>query len=322
MVFSERLRSPHEKLGGIVHLPRLLDKLRLDARGQLPEDYRRRLGDGFDARVCAFLRIDFDALRAAVREGGLDDAGALDWCRKAATWPDETALFTFNEFMRTRGWNDDLSPRLRKMSDAMGLDDEGSLQTAFDLLDADEGRPLHAPEMDRYRLAPLADFIAIFQRQARPFAPDPTGEEARLPRLEGNLANLGIRIATVRAHDWTQPAPAEWRGKFDAILLDVPCSNTGVMRRRLDARWRMQPEDMRALSDVQQSILINALPCLKPEGRIVYSTCSIEAEENHDFITRFIEQHEEWRIDAEHQALPQRDHTDGAYAARITRKPF
>ncbi len=146
--------------------------------------------------------------------------------------------------------------------------------------------------------------------------------EKRLPRLEGNLANLGIRIATVRAHDWTQPAPAEWRGKFDAILLDVPCSNTGVMRRRLDARWRMQPEDMRALSDVQQSILINALPCLKPEGRIVYSTCSIEAEENHDFITRFIEQHEEWRIDAEHQALPQRDHTDGAYAARITRKPF
>lgn len=141
--------------------------------------------------------------------------------------------------------------------------------------------------------------------------------ERRLPRLNDNLANLGIQIATVRAHDWTNPAPEPWHGKFDAILLDVPCSNTGVMRRRLDARWRLRGEDIVALTGIQEKILENALPCLKPGGRIVYSTCSIESEENHDLAARFVAEHRGWKIDTECQALPYRDHTDGAYAARI-----
>ena len=141
--------------------------------------------------------------------------------------------------------------------------------------------------------------------------------EKRLPRLDTNLANLGIKIATVRAHDWSEPAPEPWHGKFDAILLDVPCSNTGVMRRRLDARWRLSGEDIASLTGIQKTILENALPCLKPGGRIVYSTCSIEPEENHDLLADFVSSHPDWKIDAEHQALPYRDHTDGAYAARL-----
>ena len=141
--------------------------------------------------------------------------------------------------------------------------------------------------------------------------------EKRLPRLETNLLNLGIEIATVKTHDWTQPAPEAWLGTFDAILLDVPCSNTGVMRRRLDARWRLRGEDIVNLTEIQESILKNALPCLKPGGRLVYSTCSIEPEENHDLLIPFLEKHPEWTLDAEQQALPFRDETDGAYAARI-----
>lgn len=143
--------------------------------------------------------------------------------------------------------------------------------------------------------------------------------EKRLPRLESNLTNLGIKITTLETHDWTKPAPEAWHGKFDAILLDVPCSNTGVMRRRLDARWRLHAENISELSDTQRAILENALPCLKEDGRIVYSTCSIDAEENHDLVTDFISTHSDWKVEAEHQALPYRDHTDGAYAARITR---
>jgi len=141
--------------------------------------------------------------------------------------------------------------------------------------------------------------------------------EKRLPRLETNLLNLGIEIATVKTHDWTQPAPEAWLGTFDAILLDVPCSNTGVMRRRLDARWRLRGEDIVNLTEIQASILKNALPCLKPGGRLVYSTCSIEPEENHELLIQFLEKHPEWTLDAEQQALPFRDETDGAYAARI-----
>lgn len=143
--------------------------------------------------------------------------------------------------------------------------------------------------------------------------------EKRLPRLETNLERLGINIAKIQAHDWSQPAPEEWVGAFDAILLDVPCSNTGVMRRRLDARWRLRGEDIVNLTQIQETILTNALPCLKPGGRLVYSTCSVEPDENHDLITRFVENHSEWKVDAEHQALPFRDQSDGAYAAKITR---
>ncbi|MGB2402846.1 MAG: 16S rRNA (cytosine(967)-C(5))-methyltransferase RsmB [Akkermansiaceae bacterium] len=143
--------------------------------------------------------------------------------------------------------------------------------------------------------------------------------EKRLPRLDSNLTNLGIKITTVATHDWTKPAPEAWHGKFDAILLDVPCSNTGVMRRRLDARWRLHAENISELGDIQKAILENALPCLKEDGRIVYSTCSIDAEENHDLVSDFVSTHSDWKVEAEHQALPYRDHTDGAYAARITR---
>lgn len=187
---SPSLRSPHAQLGGLVHLPRLLDKLRAHAAGTLPEDYHRMLGKGFDGHVCALLELDYETLRTAVTEGELDDEAALAWCRENGNWPDEVALERFNQFMQKRGWNDDLSPRLRAMTESMGLDDEGSLQCAFDVLDADEGRPLHAPESDRFRLEPLADYIGIFQTKSAPLLPQPTGESVVLPRLEGIRAVL------------------------------------------------------------------------------------------------------------------------------------
>jgi 16S rRNA (cytosine967-C5)-methyltransferase len=142
--------------------------------------------------------------------------------------------------------------------------------------------------------------------------------EKRLPRLEHNLANLGIKIATVSAHDWTRKAPADWHGHFDAILLDVPCSNTGVMRRRVDARWRLSAESISELTEIQNSILTNALPCVKKGGRIVYSTCSIEPEENEKLIANFLSKNSDWSLAQSHQALPFRDQTDGAYAALLT----
>ena len=143
--------------------------------------------------------------------------------------------------------------------------------------------------------------------------------EKRLPRLEHNLKNLGINIASVSAHDWTQPAPTSWHHKFDAILLDVPCSNTGVLRRRVDARWRLRAENIVELTQIQKSILENALPCLKKHGRLVYSTCSIDSEENENLIAEFLTSHTDWELKSSHQALPFREHTDGVYAARLER---
>jgi 16S rRNA (cytosine967-C5)-methyltransferase len=143
--------------------------------------------------------------------------------------------------------------------------------------------------------------------------------EKRLPRLQENLERLHAGKAEIACHDWTKPAPAEWHGAFDGILLDVPCSNTGVIRRRVDVRWRLQAPDIARIAVTQRKILENALPCLKPGGRIVYSTCSIENEENLGQIEAFLADHPELRLVSTRDALPFRDHTDGAFAARIER---
>ena len=144
--------------------------------------------------------------------------------------------------------------------------------------------------------------------------------EKRLPRLEENLTRLHAGHATIAVHDWTRPAPAEWHNGFDGILLDVPCSNTGVIRRRVDVRWRLQAPDIDKIAITQRKILENSLVCLRPGGRIVYSTCSIEHTENLDLIEAFLADHPEFELIATRDALPFRDQTDGAFAARIERK--
>ncbi|BCU77550.1 16S rRNA (cytosine(967)-C(5))-methyltransferase RsmB [Luteolibacter sp. LG18] len=141
--------------------------------------------------------------------------------------------------------------------------------------------------------------------------------EKRLPRLRENLERLGCEPSEVAVHDWTKPAPTEWHGAFDAILLDVPCSNSGVIRRRVDVRWRLQQDHIEALLRIQRQILENALPCLKPGGRLIYSTCSIEKDENEDQVAAFVAAHPEVKLTGTRQALPFRDGTDGAFAARL-----
>lgn len=143
--------------------------------------------------------------------------------------------------------------------------------------------------------------------------------EKRLPRLGDNLTKLGVTISATASFDWTQPAPAEWKNKFNAILLDVPCSNTGVLRRRVDARWRLTPEQIDELTRTQHRILKNALPCLARGGRLVYSTCSLETVENERQIQNFLTEHPELELRDSHQSLPFRDATDGTYAALLVK---
>ena len=126
-----------------------------------------------------------------------------------------------------------------------------------------------------------------------------------------------MEIAEVVQHDWTNPAPKEWHGRFDGILLDVPCSNTGVLRRRVDVRWRLQPGDVADLVEIQNQIFEQVLPCLKPGGRIVYSTCSIDPQENLELVTKFSNAHPELELSDHKQLLPFRDECDGAFAALL-----
>lgn len=144
--------------------------------------------------------------------------------------------------------------------------------------------------------------------------------EKRLPRLKENLHNLGVSCQSIACHDWTKTPPIQWLNSFDAILLDVPCSNTGVMRRRIDVRWRLHPEMIKDLQNIQHSILHNASLCLKPEGRLVYSTCSIDPHENQDCVAAFLEKTPSFYLQEERIITPFSHHSDGAYAALCIKK--
>ncbi len=141
--------------------------------------------------------------------------------------------------------------------------------------------------------------------------------EHRLPTLKENLDRQGSPFVRTAQADWSLPCRTEWKGRFDAVLLDVPCSNTGVIQRRVDVRWRLTPEEIRRLAALQKTILENASHAVKPGGRLVYSTCSIDAEEDGLLVRDFLQNHPEWTLKEEKLILPHEEKSDGAYAALL-----
>ena len=112
--------------------------------------------------------------------------------------------------------------------------------------------------------------------------------------------------------------PAELAGEFDLVLADVPCSNTGVFRRRPDALWRFHAAALAEVVALQRSILVAAAARVAPGGRLVYSTCSIEPEENALQVEAFTASHPEFSAVASESLPPCREH-DGAYACLLRR---
>ncbi|MEO6871706.1 MAG: 16S rRNA (cytosine(967)-C(5))-methyltransferase RsmB [Chthoniobacterales bacterium] len=148
-------------------------------------------------------------------------------------------------------------------------------------------------------------------------------DDLRLERLRGNLTRLGVANATIVRCDWREPESiraAQFQPQsFHRILLDVPCSNTGVMRRRVDLRWRLRPNEFATMQAQQLAILENVAPLLKPGGSLVYSTCSLEPEENEEVIDEFLAAHLDFCLTESQRSHPIRDGFDGAYAARLHR---
>lgn len=115
----------------------------------------------------------------------------------------------------------------------------------------------------------------------------------RIGRLKKNLERLeDVKYAVVEA-DLNEVTPGYLEGlnlpgQYDVVLLDAPCSNTGVLRRRVDAKWRLGERDITQMSQIQLKLLKKAAALVKPGGRLVYSTCSIENEENGEVISGFL----------------------------------
>jgi len=145
-------------------------------------------------------------------------------------------------------------------------------------------------------------------------------DRKRLQILKDNIGRLGTTIVRAIRHDWARDDPPEEIlsiAPFDRVLLDAPCTNTGVMRRRIDVRWRLRPEDFSRMSNEQLTIARAVIGLLKPGGTLVYSTCSLEPEENEQVVRRLLVEPPAPGLKAEKESLPFRDGFDGAYAAKI-----
>ena len=144
----------------------------------------------------------------------------------------------------------------------------------------------------------------------------------RLQTLKENTARLGVEIVHIFGHDWMRgqlPAEIASMAPFHRILLDAPCSNTGVMRRRVDVRWRLQPDDFDCMRQQQLQIISALVPLLKLNGVLVYSTCSLEPEENEQLLRGLLDSLQDLRLVEEKRSLPFRDGFDGAFAAKLIR---
>jgi 16S rRNA (cytosine967-C5)-methyltransferase len=153
---------------------------------------------------------------------------------------------------------------------------------------------------------------------------------ARLQRVVANLRRLDARNVVPLVADAREPALAP----VDAVLVDVPCTGTGTFRRHPDARWRLKPSDLAVMPALQRAILRAAAGVVKPGGLLVYSTCSLEPEENDAPVDDFLAAAgDEWTVEAPPagavpetvldgdrlRVLPQRHGTDGAFAVRLRR---
>ena len=152
----------------------------------------------------------------------------------------------------------------------------------------------------------------MMQGRGTLFCSDKTA--AKLPRLKENLSVLPNVM--FECHD---AATSDFGGRrFDGVMLDVPCSNTGVIRRKPDVRWNLSKESFSGLLELQVAILENVSHALGEHGRLVYSTCSIEDEENLGQVNAFLERHKDFRLAQSRTILPSEDH-DGSFAALLVK---
>ena len=174
--------------------------------------------------------------------------------------------------------------------------------------------------------APGGKAITLGRGTARVVAGD--ASRARIRRLAGNLRRAGSGREFAIVADALAPPVRP----VDAVLVDAPCLGTGAFARHPDARWRVTPEALVSLAERQAALLDHVSAAVAPGGLLLYSTCSIEPEENAEQVERFLAHHPEYQrepsetfpatltsAEGDLMILPQRHQMDGAFAARLRR---
>lgn len=213
----------------------------------------------------------------------------------------------------------------KKAPDAFYMQDESSMlvahavcpqpgMTVLDLCAAPGGKTTHLAQ--------------LMQNKGRIYACDIHPHKMEL--IKENAVRLGIDIIEPVLMDASVFKP-EWADTADCVLVDAPCSGFGVLRRRAEARWRKSKKDLKVFPPLQKAILQNAARYVKPGGRLVYSTCTLEQTENNLLVSEFLNANTEFEYAGfrhpltgeainELQLLPQRDNVDGFYICVMRRK--
>jgi 16S rRNA (cytosine967-C5)-methyltransferase len=236
------------------------------------------------------LRGSVDTLTVAWQSEGVDfKARQFDWTPLVFELLNHPPLATLPSFQKGLFYLQDPSTLLAAKE--LGA---RSGETVLDLCAAPGGKTTYIAQLTSNQATIVAEDV----------------QPARLALVKENADRLGARVEIGER----QP-----NVKFDRILIDAPCSNTGVLRRRVDLRWRMRPEELQRLAAAQLALIEKSSLVLKPRGVILYSTCSLETEENQEVTRSFTVRHPDFRLDHERELLPFRDQVDGAYIGRLIR---
>ncbi len=287
---------PVEYLTAAFALPRWLAQRWLDRHGW---DECVRLGFWFAGPAplwlrCNSLRTDRDALLAALAKAGVR--------AESGDYPQAVRLLEPASIRQLPGYEQGW----------FAVQDQSAMRVAaalapapgscvLDLCAAPGGKTTHLAELMRNEGQVIACDV----------------DDVRLRTVAELAARLGLTcIETARLNPERNEDPPA--GPFDAILVDVPCSNTGVLGRRPEVRWRLRPDDLNHLVRLQTKLLLLAAERVRPGGAVVYSTCSIEPEENRQVVDAVLQGIRELVLEADEVQSPGQP-ADGGYWARLRR---
>jgi 16S rRNA (cytosine967-C5)-methyltransferase len=240
---------------------------------------------------CNPLRVERDQLLTALRDAG--------HAAQAGQHPQAILLSESGPIRELpgydQGWFSVQDESAMRVASALASEPG---ETVLDLCAAPGGKTTHLAELMRNSGRILACDV----------------DDHRLQTVSTLAQRLGLTIIETRRVGGVN-APAEL---FDHVLVDVPCSNTGVLGKRPEARWRLRPGDLTQLVALQTRLLQQACERVRPGGVVVYSTCSIEPEENRGVVEAVLEKNPALHLEAVEEAIPGRP-ADGGFWARLRR---
>lgn len=242
------------------------------------------------------LKTNVGELQAALAEVGIE-TDTLPWAPEALQLKFSRNVFRYDAFKN--GWFEVQDPASQMVADFLGVK---AGMRVVDACAGAGGKTLH--------------LAALMKNKGNIIALDT--KDFKLAELKKRAKRAGVAIVECRVIDTTKVVK-RLKDSADRLLLDVPCSGLGVLRRNPDTKWMLKPEEIDNVIKTQREILERFSPITKVGGMMVYATCSILPSEGKEQITWFLEQNNNWTLEGEKQYSPLSFDCDGFYMALLKR---